>query len=390
MPITPDQLSDARWEARKDGFPIAITSPKPVRPKNGLPTLQFNRIGDVLRLGLKPISWLVRDYLESDALALLFGDPSAGKSFVAIDLACCIATGTPWHGHDVTQGAVFYIAGEGQNGLHRRFAAWAKHNAIDLSEAPLFVGDRPTQLCKDEEAGSIAHTIESMADTFGTRPALIVIDTVARNFGGADENSTQDMGAFIANIDGLLRSRDLGRPTVLLVHHSGHGDKSRARGSSSLKGALDAEYSLTKDDSDVIRLQATKMKDAPDPAPLAFMLQTVDLGADLAGEPISSAVLSSAAYVPPARSGKVGRGKNQTMALGALADLLAEHRQRLADAGLSPAGACIRLDDWRDRLAACGIDRKRFYEIRKTLEDAKLIRIEDGGHVRLVEEDCPF
>src|SRR5687768_16766709 len=85
---------------------------------------QFTRVSEIIGAGLKPIAWLVRKYVEADSLALLFGDPGCGKSFAAIDLSCCIATGTPWHGNRTTSGAVFYIAGEGQNGLARRFAAW--------------------------------------------------------------------------------------------------------------------------------------------------------------------------------------------------------------------------------------------------------------------------
>ncbi|WP_439560713.1 AAA family ATPase [Roseinatronobacter sp.] len=50
--------------------------------------------------------------------------PSSGKSFLAVGIALSVATGTPFHGRDTKQGAVFFIAGEGRNGLARRFAAW--------------------------------------------------------------------------------------------------------------------------------------------------------------------------------------------------------------------------------------------------------------------------
>ncbi|CAN2981135.1 hypothetical protein METHPM2_720002 [Pseudomonas sp. PM2] len=42
---------------------------------------------------INPIVWLVHDYLEQSALAVLFGPPGKGKSFLALDLACCVATG---------------------------------------------------------------------------------------------------------------------------------------------------------------------------------------------------------------------------------------------------------------------------------------------------------
>lgn len=350
---------------------------------------QFTRVGEIIGAGLKPIAWLVRKYVEADSLALLFGDPGCGKSFAAIDLSCCIATGTPWHGNRTTPGAVFYIAGEGQNGLARRFAAWEQHNNVPLRGAPLFVSQRPAQLCNVVAAEDVSSAVDELARETGQKPALIVIDTLARNLGGADENSAKDMSAFIANLDGCLRSK--WRATVLVVHHSGHADKSRARGSTALKGALDAEYSLTKDDAGVVRVEATKMKDAEQPAPVAFTMLPVLLNGvlDEDGEPVSSVALSCMSYVPPAKSGKVGRGRNQTLALSILATLIDEHRERLSACGHSPNGARVKLDEWRDRLAAKSIDRKRFFELRNKLKDAGLIVVEFGDYVRLVDDERP-
>jgi hypothetical protein len=64
---------------------------------------------------------------------------------------------------------------------------------------------------------------------------------------------------------------------VLVVHHSGHGDKKRARGAIALKAALDAEYRLEQTEGGGLLLTATKMKDAEIPAPLALDLATVPL-----------------------------------------------------------------------------------------------------------------
>jgi len=104
---------------------------------------EFSRVDS---LKLTEIKWIVDDYIESDSLAQVFGDPGGGKSFVAIDIACCVATGSAWHGHQVKQGAVFYIAGEGHNGLARRFKAWELGNGISLSGAPIFKSHRAAQL----------------------------------------------------------------------------------------------------------------------------------------------------------------------------------------------------------------------------------------------------
>lgn len=232
---------------------------------------RFIAVGD---LEYRAPEYLIGDLIETETLGLLFGDPGCGKSFVAADLGLSVATGASFHGREVRQGAVFLIAGEGHNGLTRRFAAWARHRGVDLKSAPLFMSNRPAQFLDRESAREVAEAVRQLAAQHGT-PALIVIDTLARNYGPGDENSTSDMGAFIAAVDDLKA----GFPgcAVLIVHHSGHGDKQRARGAMALKGALDCEYRVEKTDS-TIRLTNTKMKDAEPPKPLAFTLKGVDLG----------------------------------------------------------------------------------------------------------------
>lgn len=102
-PILRDALG-ALEEGRSLGTDIVAkiernvsTDPQRARPGGGF---QLRRVGE---LEIRPPQWLVRDLLEADSLALLFGDPAAGKSFVALDLAACIATGEAFHGRRITK-----------------------------------------------------------------------------------------------------------------------------------------------------------------------------------------------------------------------------------------------------------------------------------------------
>jgi len=75
--------------------------------KNTARTLEFLPVWEMLRQP-RLTEWLVKDYLEADTLTVLFGESGTMKSFVALDLGLCIATGTPWHGNEVkTPGPVF-------------------------------------------------------------------------------------------------------------------------------------------------------------------------------------------------------------------------------------------------------------------------------------------
>ncbi|MGQ7815786.1 AAA family ATPase [Metapseudomonas furukawaii] len=326
---------------------------------------------------VKPVVWLVHGYIEEDALAVLYGPPGKGKSFFALDVSCCIATGTLFHGHGVKPGAVFYIAGEGHNGLARRLRAWAEYNRCDMP-ALLFVSVAPTDLSSATNAAKVAAAVQQLADATGETPVLIVIDTMARNFGG-DENSATDVGQFVGNADALRRRW---KATVLIVHHSGKDGEKGARGSSALKGAADAEYEVSRSDADkLIRLTPRKMKDAEEPPPLAFELVGVPVRDD-AGSLVGGAALKLTEYTAPVPvTAKLG--KHQKAALEVLEQMHAEIADRLARQGREDHPVYILVDDWKAKCEAVDISRQRFHDVKNTLTDRKQIRIEEP-HVFLV------
>jgi hypothetical protein len=224
---------------------------------------------------LGPIDWLVKGFIERDTVGLFFGDPGSYKSFLAMDVAYHCASGKDWHGSEVTQGPVYYIAGEGHGGLARRQEAWFVNHNPDLSDLQFRYTTGAMDFHNEDTAKKVTHDIEEWAKTAGN-PALIVIDTLARNFNG-DENSASDMGQFINNVNEYLRVPF--ECVVLIVHHTGHSSKDRARGSMALKGGVDFEYRIEKSKTDlcIAKLACTKMKDAVEPEETWFEGKTIIL-----------------------------------------------------------------------------------------------------------------
>lgn len=331
------------------------------------PTGKFGliRLSDV---EIKKTDWLVSKIFERDSMIEIFGDPGCGKSFVGVDICCCIATGVNFHGHPVKQGSVIYIAGEGQNGLKRRFIAWGIRNQKSLDDAPIFLSTIAAQISDSAATDEIIKAI----DNTGEKPALVVVDTLARNFGAGDENSTQEMNKFINELD---RIRSLYKSGILIIHHTGHSEKNRARGAMALKGALDAEYRMTKDETQC-RFECTKMKDFEKPEQLAFVIRSVDLGmVDDDGNSVTSAILDSTAYEPPKKKSNAGRGKNQILALTILDDLYEKHRITLSRSGYDPDGAKVKTEDWKDACQKQGMSRAAYCKVWQSLENKKLIKI---------------
>jgi phage/plasmid primase-like uncharacterized protein len=325
-------------------------------------------------LELTEIKWVVDDYIEADSLAQVFGDPGGGKSFVAIDLACCVATGKPWHGHDVKQGSVFYIAGEGHNGLARRLKAWQIGNGTSLAGVPLYKSHRAAQLYDATEAAVVAESIKQLSAEANCIPSMIVIDTLARNHGG-DENSTQDMNAFIQHLDVYLRQP--WKCCVMVVHHSGVADKDRSRGSTALKGALDAEYKCQLDSgTKTIAFESKKMKDAEMPPPKNFQITQVDLPINNKnGMPVKGAYLTavdiSGLVSQVQKKTYLSPNQKQVMECLVMLEVSLHQNQQLRPVGY---------DEWRDSAKEHGVKNNRFWEVVKSMIAKDMILEVDGGY----------
>jgi len=326
-----------------------------------------------LLAGLKAPEWHIRKYLESDSLGVLYGPPETGKSFVTIDWACCIATGKEWRGNRVKAGPVLVIIGEGRNGYARRLAAWAKANDTSLQDVPLHVSNMATQLTDPIASVELEAVVAEFARTYGD-PVLIVVDTLARNFGPGDENSSRDMQAAIATCDLL---RDATKASVVLVHHVGKDASRGARGSGALLGAVDCEYSVTRESDGLLRFESTKMKEAARPEPLAFRFESVDLGlVDDEGEPVTSAVLVDAD--PPAAEQAArgtGLGAAQRRILKTLQDEYARCRANVLKDGRDPDCALVTVERWKELLKADNHHRQVVSKAVKALTDRGLVVI---------------
>lgn len=280
---------DDRWEQRYKDIPRSVRTaeekykpaptpaPQQIDPETGEIEPDrplFTKVSDLLS-DIKSVQWLIDNYLETDALSMVFGPSGGGKSFTVVDMACCVATGTPWHGMAVRQGAVFYIAGEGHNGLARRFKAWTKARGVEITkDTPFFKSNRAIMMLNATAASELSAEVDRLARETGMEPVLVIIDTLARNFGDGDENKQQDANLFIEHLDEFIRRR--WKCNVMTVHHSGH-DMDRARGSSALKGAMDQEI-WVKGQAGHIELKVTKMKDAEIPVDRRFRINQIDLG----------------------------------------------------------------------------------------------------------------
>lgn len=286
----------------------------------------------------KPTDWVIRDYLERNTLTYMYGEPGCMKTFLTLDMGLCVASGTSWHGRPVKQSPVLFIIGEGHQGFGKRVKAWCNAHDIVPDSIPFAVSSVAAQFLDPASAQAVTVAISEFATMHGT-PSLVVVDTMNRNYGPGDENSTKDMTAFVRQLD-LIKERF--RCAIMVTAHTGHGDKNRVRGSSVLHGAADSAFSL-KGASGIRTLDCEKAKDHERPPSLSFQPEVVDTGwTDPETEqPITSCVLRKVDEAP-------GRTRKFT---GAKAVAMAA----LESACLKNGGGHASLEEWREEAYCSGI-----------------------------------
>ncbi len=236
------------------------------------------------------IDWIVKNYIPSNSFGVLYGPSESFKSFHAVCWAACIATGRNWNGVQCTQSSVLYIAAEGGIGASKRAQGWKMvYNQgeslfrLHAIKMPIFFGSAK---CVNE----IINTIIDINEKTGEKIAVIFIDTMARCFGGADENKTADMNLFIAGCDKIRAETGV---TVVVIHHTGKNKEREARGSSALRAACDFEYLVDRPDKQMFyTLKCTKVKDSEPPNTQAFDTRTHFLMHDKDGDEITTLVPS--------------------------------------------------------------------------------------------------
>ena len=205
-------------------------------------------------MNMPPIRFLVDGLLPETGLVQIFGESGSYKSFVALDLAMAVVSGTPWFGKPVRQGSVLYLCGEGSAGMGARLQGWmTKQIQCDIDNllmSTLIPPINNQHLCSQLVRWMAVRTIPVK---------LIIVDTFARAMAPlGSESDNGDIGSYIALIEKL---QHLTGALVVQIHHCGHGNKSRSRGGSALYAALDAEYQITTMGARNGWLKCTKAKD---------------------------------------------------------------------------------------------------------------------------------
>lgn len=229
-----------------------------------------------------PRDWLIESVIERGSFFGIIGPAEAGKTFVAVDLASAVASGTQWLGMPANgSGKVVYLSSEASHSVVRRLAGWQVHHGVKTG-ANIFVPTVTAALTENSDL--VLDELEQ------ANPDLLIVDTWARATPGMNENSAEQVSETIRRLD-ILRSRT--GCAIGIVHHV-TASTGKARGSTALNAAFDTEFTITPDEvPGVGSLRQSKVKDGVRSVNNSLNFHIVSTPADPSGDTVGVIVPTS-------------------------------------------------------------------------------------------------
>lgn len=242
--------------------------------------------------GVNDPAWLIPNMIPAHGIGMMYGASGSYKSFLALDMALCLAFGIAgqW-GAPPVKNDVLFLAGEGSVATaKKRWPAWMDWQGLEFRNDHRMIVKNRVPFYTDSEGWE--HVKADLAD-LKAKPALIVIDTLARLTTGMDENSSKDATLITTFMENLARYYEC---FVLGIHHEGKDSNKGARGSSAFYANMDTVIS-TRLRQGGTELRVRKQKDAD---------VSDDIGYFEVKEIANSIVLARAASLPEVeqRAGK--------------------------------------------------------------------------------------
>jgi hypothetical protein len=177
--------------------------------------------------------WLVEQLWGASSVGVIGGPPKCSKTWLGLDLALSVATGTACLGkYAVPQpGPVLvYLAEDALPVVRERVEGIARHRGLHLDAVQIHVITTPVlRLDRDPHRARLFETAKRL------RPRLLLLDPLVR-LHGIDENHATEVAGLLAYFRSLQRRLDL---SVMLVHHTRKNAAGGVAAGQGLRGSSD-------------------------------------------------------------------------------------------------------------------------------------------------------
>lgn len=193
--------------------------------------------------------WLIDSIWIKEAVGIICGAPKSCKSWLCLDMAVAIASGTDALGkfRTLRQGPVLiYLAEDNLFDVKKRIHHLCQARSIDIKGLPVYSLTAPRLRLDDgEDQRSLATIIESV------KPVFMVLDPLVR-LHSLDENNASEMAKLLSYLRALQRHYSC---AIALVHHATKRAHSRPglnlRGSSDLHAFGDSNIYLSREEKNI-------------------------------------------------------------------------------------------------------------------------------------------
>jgi len=161
---------------------------------------------------LMPVDWLVEKLIPARGVVVVGGDAGVGKSWLALHIAQCAATGKPVLGQFTTfQGVVAYIDEESSEPLLKRRVQKLAAGLEVPNDIPVtFFVNHQVRIDREDNLEALLVRLEEQ------KPKLVIFDSLVR-IHGANENDAQEMSEVMAKFREIQTRLGC---ALVFTHHS--------------------------------------------------------------------------------------------------------------------------------------------------------------------------
>lgn len=295
------------------------------------------RLAHELEIRPEEQRWLIEGLWSAEAVGIVGGEPKCCKSFLVLDMAVAVASGTPCLRRFPTTGrgsVLLFAAEDSLSVVRQRLVGIAAAAGFALGDLAIHVITAPTvRLDVDLDQRRLEDTVRSL------RPTLVILDPFVR-LHRIDENVSSEVAPLLDYLRGLQRRYQV---AVVLVHHSRKGG-SHLRAGQALRGS--SELHAWGDSNLYLRRNATDELSLTVEHRAAASMDNLALALVADGDALALSVVDTAhpAALPPLGSPTARVERVLTDATGPLTQRQVRDQVKLRAATVSDALAALVSD----------------------------------------------
>lgn len=216
-------------------------------------------------------AWMIRSFWGKAHVGMIGGAPKCCKSWLGLDMAVSVASGTPCLDHfpvDARGPVLVFLAEDTLPLVRNRIQSICQHRNVNIQALELYVITAPSlRLDLQSDQDALKRTLKEV------RPRMLLLDPLVRMH-RIDENSASEVSAVLGFLRELQRAHDC---AIVLAHHASKKHRAQPgqtlRGSSDLHAFGDSNAYLARRQNRLILTLEHRAAKPPDPFELELFAQ---------------------------------------------------------------------------------------------------------------------